>query len=159
MEKMNKLWNSFKTGVITWIFSYFVFYIVAISVNDIAAYNNQILKMTNGMNFFVQVLIAGMAYVVIEIFILEFMRRIIKSVDTDKPKETVKNMLMSFLLIVIEFGILNFVKVEDIISEEIFMIMMFILIMKGIVFSIKQSIDEYKINKKIKELNNKNIEK
>ena len=153
MEKINKLWNSFKTGVITWIFSYFVFYIVAISVNDIAAYNNQILKMINGMNFFVQVLIAGMAYVVIEIFILEFMRRIIKSVDTDKPKETVKNMLMALLLIVIEFGILNFVKVEDIISEEIFMIMMFVLIMKGIIFSIRQSIDEYKINKKIKELN------
>ena len=47
--KISRFWNSFKNGVIIWIFSYFIYYLVAVSVNDIVAYNNQILKMTNGL--------------------------------------------------------------------------------------------------------------
>lgn len=153
MEKINKFWNSFRNGVIIWIFSYFVYYLVAVCVNDIEAYNNQIMKMTDGLNFFIQVIVSGLAYVVIEMFILDFMRRIVKAVDTDRPKDVVKNMLLALVIIVIEFSILNYIKVEDIISEEIFLIMMFVLIMEGIVYTIKQSIDSYKINKKISQLN------
>ena len=39
MERLNKMWNSIKTGIITWIFAYFFYYIVAILANDIASYN------------------------------------------------------------------------------------------------------------------------
>lgn len=159
MEKINKMWNSIKTGIITWIFAYFFYYIVAILANDIASYNEQIMKMANGMNFFIQAAVSGIAYMVIEIIILDFMRRIIKSVETDKVKEVVKNMILTILIMVLEFGILLFVNIEDIISEEIFSIMIGILIIKGIAFSIKQSVDEYKINKKLIELNTLKEEK
>ena len=153
MEKVNKFWNSFRNGVIIWIFSYFVYYLVAVSANDIEAYNNQIIKMTNGLNFFIQVIVSGIAYVVIEMFILDFMRRIVKAVDTDKPKDVFKNMILAVIIVVAEFCVLNYIKVEDIISEEIFLIMMFVLIMEGIIYTIKQSIDSYKINKKLGQLN------
>ena len=149
MEKLNKLYNSFKTGIITWIFAYFIFYVVAVYVNDINSYNTQILKMTNGMNFFIQAVISGIFYMILEIIIFDFVNRIVKSVDTKNVKECVTTLLIAFVLLGIELFLSSLIIIEDIISEEISTILIGILVLKGVFYIIYQNITSYKINKKL----------
>lgn len=153
MEKLNKLYNSFKTGIITWIFAYFIFYVVAAYVNDINSYNTQILKMTNGMNFFIQAVISGIFYMILEIIIFDFANRIVKSVDTKNVKECVTTLLIAFVLLDIELFLSSLIIIEDIISEEISTILIGILVLKGVFYIIYQNITSYKINKKLNQYN------
>ena len=153
MEKLNKLYNSFKTGIITWIFAYFIFYVVAVYVNDINSYNTQILKMTNGMNFFIQAVISGIFYMILEIIIFDFVNRIVKSVDAKNVKECVTTLLIAFVLLGIELFLSSLIIIEDIISEEISTILIGILVLKGVFYIIYQNITSYKINKKLNQSN------
>ena len=155
MENVKKLWNGFKTGIVTLVLAYLFLYVVAINVNDLETYKMQILKMAEGDNFFKQFLVAGAAYMVLEVYVLDFFQRISKAVDKKELKEAVKNILYALFIIAGEVLVLSLIDIKEIISDEIFSTIIFLLIIKCIFVVIVQNIDAYKINKKLNELNNK----
>ena len=155
MENVKKLWNGFKTGIVTLVLAYLFLYVVAINVNDLETYKMQILKMAEGDNFFKQFLVAGAAYMVLEVYVLDFFQRISKAVDKKELKEAVKNILYALFIIAGEVLVLSVIDIKEIISDEIFSTIIFLLIIKCIFVVIVQNIDAYKINKKLNELNNK----
>ena len=155
MENVKKLWNGFKTGIVTLVLAYLFLYVVAINVNDLETYKMQILKMAEGDNFFKQFLVAGAAYMVLEVYVLDFFQRISKAVDKKELKEAVKNILYALFIIAGEVLVLSLIDIKEIISDEIFSTIVFLLIIKCIFVVIVQNIDAYKINKKLNELNNK----
>ena len=112
MENVKKLWNGFKTGIVTLVLAYLFLYVVAINVNDLETYKMQILKMAEGDNFFKQFLVAGAAYMVLEVYVLDFFQRISKAVDKKELKEAVKNILYAFFIIAGEVLVLSVIDIK-----------------------------------------------
>lgn len=151
MEKIKKIWNSFKSGVVTWIFAYLAMYLVALKIGAMDEYNAQVEKLTNGINLFLQVLISGVAYVILEVYVIGFMNKIIESIDKDSVAKTARNLIISIITWVILGIVLRFANVEKIIGDAILTFMLLITILKGIIFMICQQINTYRYNKKLKE--------
>ena len=105
------------------------------------------------MNFFIQAVISGIFYMILEIIIFDFVNRIVKSVDTKNVKECVTTLLIAFVLLGIELFLSSLIIIEDIISEEISTILIGILVLKGVFYIIYQNITSYKINKKLNQSN------
>lgn len=151
MEKVKKMWNSFKSGVITWVFAYFVMYLVANHIGAMDEYNAQVLKLVDGMNLFYQIVASGIAYIVLEIYVIGFMNKVIESIDKNSAKKTAKNLIISIVTWVVLGSLLALVETEEIISDTILSFMLCITILKGIVYMIGQQIDTYRFNKKLNE--------
>jgi len=151
MEKVKKVWNSFKSGIVTWVFAYFVMYLVANHIGAMDEYNAQVLKLVDGMNLFYQIVVAGMTCVVLEIIFVGFLDRVLKSLNKESVKESAKNLILTILVFLVIVQCVSLIKVEEIISEAILSAMMCILILKAIVYLIQQQIDTYRFNKKLKE--------
>ena len=66
-EKLEYFCNSFKNGIILWIISYFLLYVVGLYIGDVSAYNNEILKLLSVKNFISQVVIVGFTYVALDL--------------------------------------------------------------------------------------------
>ena len=95
MDTIKRIWNSFKSGIVTWVFAYMAMYIIALNINAMDEYKMQVLKLADGMNLFYQIIISGIAYVLLEVCIIGFMNRIIKSVDTKSVSRTAVNMILT----------------------------------------------------------------
>lgn len=151
MDTIKRIWNSFKTGIVTWVFAYMAMYIIALNINAMDEYKMQVLKLADGMNLFYQILISGIAYVLLEVCVIGFMNRIIKSVDTKSVSRTVVNMILTLLLFVGLGALLRFSEVEKIIGTSVLTFMLCFTILKGIAYVISQQINTYIYNKKLNE--------
>ena len=45
MDTIKRIWNSFKSGIVTWVFSYMAMYIIALNINAMDEYKMQVLKL------------------------------------------------------------------------------------------------------------------
>ena len=156
-ERVERVYNSFKTGVILWIFAYLLLYGVCFLVKDFSVYNSEVMKLLDVKNFVAQLLIAGATYITLEIVLLHFVDNMIKATEEDmKGKAIAKSFVVSIFIIAILCVVLYIVKEKNIVSKYIIKLMMTIIGLNAVAFSIKQVINTNKYNKKLKEkINNK----
>ena len=154
-EKLERVYNSFKTGVMIWIFAYILLYIASIYVGDFSVYNENIMKLLDMKNFVAQLLIAGTTYITLEIVLLHFLDNMLKIQEQEKNKIQilVKNVLVATLVIAVLCVVLYVLKERNVISKYILKFMMTIIAFKAIVFCIAQVVNTNIYNKKLKEKN------
>lgn len=154
-ERFERVYSSFKTGVMIWIFSYILLYIVSGYVGDFSVYNENIMKLLDMKNFIAQLLIAGVTYMTLEVVLLHFVDESLQILEKNgnKAKTLLKNVVISTIVIAILCVALYVLKEKNIISKYILKFMMTIIAFKAVVFCIIQVINTGRYNKKLKEKN------
>ena len=151
-EKLGKIGNSFKTGVMIWIAAYILLYFFANYVNDISLYTMEILKLENVNIFIAQILISGFTYIVLEIGLIHFIDNTIKAIEEKNGKSLVENSIISIIVLTLLLHILYMIKQMNIINRNVLKLMMIIIVIKCIIFISLQPIYKYRYNKKLKEM-------
>lgn len=154
-ENVEKIYGSFKTGVMIWILSYIMLNVVSAYVGDFSVYNENILKLLEVKNFIAQLLIAGFTYITLEVFLLHFADETIKLIEKNEKgiKKLIKNIVISILVITTLCVALYVLKEKNVISKYVLKLMMTIITFKVVVFCIIQVINTSRYNKKLKEKN------
>ena len=154
-ERLEHVYNSFKTGVIIWILAYLLLYVVSGYAGDFAIYNENITKLLNVKNFVAQLLIAGFTYTTLEVVLLHFVDNMIKTMEQgkDKVKSITKNLIFATIIIAVLCVALYVLKERNVISKYILKLMMTIIAFKAVIFSIMQVRNTNVYNKKLKEKN------
>lgn len=154
-ENVEKIYSSFKTGVMIWILSYIMLNVVSAYVGDFSVYNENILKLLEVKNFIAQLLIAGFTYITLEVFLLHFADETIKLIEKNEKgiKKLIKNIVISILVITTLCVALYVLKEKNVISKYVLKLMMTIITFKVVVFCIIQVINTSRYNKKLKEKN------
>ena len=154
-ERLEHVYNSFKTGVIIWILAYLLLYVVSGYAGDFAIYNENITKLLNVKNFVAQLLIAGFTYTTLEVVLLHFVDNMIKTMEQgkDKAESIAKNLIFATIIIAVLCVALYVLKERNVISKYILKLMMTIIAFKAVIFSIMQVRNTNVYNKKLKEKN------
>lgn len=155
-EKFERFGNSFKTGVIVWIISYLVLALISNVLGNTLVYDAEIIKLTNPINFLMQVLISGLTYFVLEAVLLDFVDNMLKRLCKKETKNIIKLTVIYVLIIAIVCVVLYTVKEKQIISKYIMKLMMAIIVIQVIIFELMQLRNNAIFNKKLKEKNNEN---
>lgn len=155
-EKLEYFCNSFKNGIILWIISYFLLYVVGLYIGDVSAYNNEILKLLSVKNFISQVVIVGFTYVALDLAFTYYFNNIVKIIGlkVDSKKKVVKEIIALVVIFVVVLPILYQVKEHNIVNKNIIKIMVAVMILKAILFGIIQTIRAEIYNKKLQEIKN-----
>lgn len=156
-EKFEKITDSFKTGIILWIFAYMILYVIGYFGNELEIYNTEIMKLLNLGNFLAQVSIAGCTYVILEVTLLHFANNMIEAAELEKnaSQKLVKNFLIAFAILAVLLIGLYYVKENKIMSKYTLKIMMTLIALKAIVFVVTQAVKTSVYNKKLQEKINK----
>ena len=154
-EGIERIYSSFKTGVVIWLFSYIMLYIVSVYAGDIIVYNENILKLLDVKILIAQILISGITYVILNVVLLHFADEIIKTVEKNNKsiKQLIKNVIISISVIVILLVVLYVLEKKNVISGYILKLMMIIIILKVSIFCAMQVINKNVYNKKLREKN------
>ena len=153
-EKFERFGNSFKTGVMIWILSYLLLACIGNVLGTSLVYDSEIIKLTNPINFLVQVLISGITYFILETVLLDFVDSMLRNIDKRETKNIFKSLIFYVLIIAIVCVVLYIVKEKNIISKYIMKLMMSIIVVQVIVFELMQLRKNTIYNKKLKEKNN-----
>lgn len=154
-EKLERICNSFKSGVMIWIVSYLLLYVVSRYAGSFSIYNENVMKLLDVKNFIAQLFIAGFTYTILEVVLLHFIDNMIKSAEKEKNKvkEVVNSFVIAIIIIALLCVVLYILKEKNIISKYILKLMMTVIALKAVFFELNQVIKTNRYNKKLKEKN------
>lgn len=154
-ERLEKLANDFKTGIFYWVIAYLVYYVYAKTINNIGIYNKQILTLINGDDLFHQAAMSGFSYVILKAAVKEFCNRLGK-IESGTVKDCVKNIVTGLLIVAVAGAFLEVADISGLVGEDIYSIMVFIVIIEGMTYGMKQAVNTSVYNKKLKEKQKEN---
>ena len=145
--------ESMKKGIVLWVISYLLLYVLESFTENLDVYNAQITKLYNPANFAAQIIYAGLMYTGLELAFGFFIDNIFKySVKGDKDK-IVLNVIFAVSLLVVLCASIYAVKTVDLVNKTILKLMVLMIIVK-VMFSVVCTVrDNTLYNEKLQEKN------
>ena len=154
-DRVERLLNGFKNGVLFWLVAYFLLYAVGVYVGDISTYNAEIMKLLDVKNFITQVFVAGFAYIALDLVFTKYFNDILEvfSLNQNSKKRIIKDVIAVIVILSVLLPTLKYIKEVGIVNKAIMKIVVGLMILKAMIFSMGQIINTHIYNKKLQEKN------